>query len=120
VKFLADMGIPMSSVAHLRRAGYDVTHLREQGLQRLSDPEILEKARDEGRVLLTHDLDFGQLLALSGATSPSVIVFRLADMRPGSVSRHLDRVLQQVMEDLARGAIVSVREGRIRVRSLPI
>jgi len=69
-------------VGWLRSQGHDAIHLHEEGLDRLTDPEILEKARWEGRVLLTHDLDFSQLLALSKAASPSVIVFRLADMRP--------------------------------------
>lgn len=114
------MGISPDTVSWLRSQGHDAVHLHEQGWDRLSDPEILEKARDEGRVLLTHDLDFGRLLALSGATSPSVIVFRLADMRPDSVNRHLERVLPQAAQELAQGAIVSVREGQIRVRTLPI
>ena len=120
MKFLANMGISPDTVSWLRSQGHDAVHLHERGWERLSDSEILEKAREEGRVLLTHDLDFGQLLALSGATSPSVIVFRLADMRPDSVNRHLDWVLQQAADDLERGAIISVREGQIRVRSLPI
>jgi predicted nuclease of predicted toxin-antitoxin system len=49
-----------------------------------------------------------------------VIVFRLADMRPESVNRHLEQVLRQAQNDLAQGAIISVREGQIRVRTLPI
>ncbi|MCD5408684.1 DUF5615 family PIN-like protein [Candidatus Bipolaricaulota bacterium] len=110
MKFLADMGISPGTVDWLRGRGHDAVHLHERGWDRLPDPEVLEKARDEGRVLLTHDLDFGQLLALSGAASPSVIVFRLADMRPDSVNRHLDQVLQRAGEDLARGAIISVEE----------
>ena len=120
MKFLADMGISPATVGWLGSRGHDAVHLHERGWDRLPDSEILEKARDEGRVLLTHDLDFGQLLALSGATSPSVIVFRLADMRPDSVNRHLELVLQHAADDLERGAIVSVREDQIRVRSLPI
>jgi len=120
VKFLADMGISPVTVRWLRSRGHDAVHLHERGWDRLSDPEILEKARNEGRVLLTHDLDFGQLLALSEAASPSVIVFRLADMRPESVNRHLDLVLQRAADELERGAIISVRENQIRVRSLPI
>jgi len=120
LKFLADMGISPETVSWLRSRGHDAIHLHEEGLDRLPDPEVLEKARREGRILLTHDLDFSQLLALSRAASPSVIVFRLADMRPESVNRHLEQVLQQAREDLAQGAIVSVREGQIRVRRLPI
>lgn len=114
------MGISPDTVSWLRSRGHDAVHLHERGLERLTDPEVLEEARREGRVLLTHDLDFSQLLALSGAASPSVIVFRLADMRPESVNRHLEWVLRQAQEDLARGAIISVREGQIRVRRLPI
>jgi predicted nuclease of predicted toxin-antitoxin system len=115
------MGISMGTVTYLREAGHDALHLREQGLQRLADPEIVQKARDEGRVILTNDLDFAQLAALSGGeTAPSVIIFRLADMRPASVNRHLTQVLQIAQADLDRGAIVSVREGQVRVHLLPI
>jgi predicted nuclease of predicted toxin-antitoxin system len=66
MKFLADMGISLRTVTWLRGAGYDVVHLRDEGLQRLPDDEILIKTRAEGRILLTIDLDFAQLLAVSG------------------------------------------------------
>jgi len=48
MKFLADMGISMRTVLWLRSNGYDTVHLREQGLHRLSDTDILQKARSEG------------------------------------------------------------------------
>ena len=72
MKFLADMGISMSTVLALRQHHHDAAHLREQGLERLSDPDILDKARREGRVVLTFDLDFGDLLATGLETFPSV------------------------------------------------
>jgi hypothetical protein len=65
MKFLADMGLARSTVAFLRAQGHDAVHLRDQGLQRLEDEEIIEKARAEGRVILTHDLDFGRIIAVS-------------------------------------------------------
>ena len=43
MKFLSDMGISMSTVRSLRDAGHDAVHLREQGLARLPDAEIVEK-----------------------------------------------------------------------------
>ncbi|WP_292872456.1 DUF5615 family PIN-like protein [Nostoc sp. LPT] len=52
MKFLADMGISLRTVTWLRGAGYDVVHLRDEGLQRLPDNEILIKACAEGRILL--------------------------------------------------------------------
>ncbi len=72
MRFLADMGVSMGTVAWLRERGHEVVHLREQGLQRTQDCDILDKARIEGRVVLTFDLDFGDLLALGLFSDPSV------------------------------------------------
>jgi len=120
MKFLADMGLARSTVAFLRAQGHDAVHLRDQGLQRLEDDEIVEKAREEGRVILTHDLDFGRIVAVSRASVPSVITFRLDDMRPVQVNRYLTEVLAQFARQLEAGALVSVNERGIRARSLPI
>ena len=120
MKFLADMGLARSTVAFLRAQGHDAVHLRDQGLQRLEDEEIIEKARAEGRVILTHDLDFGRIIAVSRASVPSVVTFRLNDMRPAQVNRYLAEVLAHFAEQLKAGALVSVNERGIRVRSLPI
>jgi predicted nuclease of predicted toxin-antitoxin system len=81
VKFLADMGLALSTVAFLRARGRDAVHLRDQGLKRLSDEEIVEKARAEGRVILTHDLDFGQIVAVSRTRVPSVITGKRSNGR---------------------------------------
>jgi len=120
MKFLADMGLARSTVAFLRAQGHDAVHLRDQGLQRLEDDEIVEKAREEGRVILTYDLDFGRIVAVSRASVPSVITFRLDDMRPIQVNRYLTEVLAQFARQLEAGALVSVNERGIRARSLPI
>lgn len=48
MKFLADMGVARSTVAFLRGQGHDAVHLRDEGLQRLDDYEIVEKGRAEG------------------------------------------------------------------------
>jgi predicted nuclease of predicted toxin-antitoxin system len=120
MRFLADMGLARSTVAFLRARGHDAVHLRDQGLQRLSDDEIVEKAVAEGRVILTHDLDFGRIVAVSGAIVPSVITFRLQDMRPAQVNRYLAGVLARFTAELEAGALVSVNERAIRVRPLPV
>ncbi len=120
MKFLADMGISPRSVEYLRGKGYDAVHLSEEGLERLADSEVLAKGRAEGRVVLTHDLDFGELMAASGADLPSVVIFRLRDMRPERVNRYLEEIIEGYGELLERGVIMSVVEGRIRVRALPI
>ncbi|MDN5941051.1 MAG: DUF5615 family PIN-like protein [Nitrospira sp.] len=71
------MGIALSTVQTLRKAGHDIRHLSEDGLERLSDSSILEKAGREGSIVITCDLDFADLLALGAHTLPSVILLRL-------------------------------------------
>jgi predicted nuclease of predicted toxin-antitoxin system len=120
LRFLADMGVSQFTVDWLRQQGHEAVHLREQGLHRMQDPDILKKARTEDRTLLTMDLDFGYLLAASGGHLPSVILFRLSDQRSQNVNARLADVLAQCEPDLQAGAIVSVSDGAIRVRRLPI
>ncbi len=120
MRFLADMGISPKTVAFLCDLGHDAVHLHSRGLDRLPDSAILELARAESRVLLTHDLDFAELMAAGKEVLPSVIVFRLRSMRPERVNQHLQSVLSQYQEQLEQGAIVSVTEGQARVRLLPI
>lgn len=114
------MGLARSTVDFLRRQGYDAVHLREQGLQRMDDCDIVSKARTEGRVILTHDLDFGRIIALSQSHLPSLITFRLSNMQPHQVNRYLAEVLDHFADQLESGALVSVSEQAIRVRLLPI
>jgi predicted nuclease of predicted toxin-antitoxin system len=120
MRFLADMGVSQSVVHWLRSNGHDAIHLREQGLQRLPNGEIFQKAASEDRVVLTFDLDFGEILAGSGGKKVSVILFRLQNARSGNVVGHLQKVLQQYSVALEAGAIIVVQEGRHRVRLLPI
>jgi predicted nuclease of predicted toxin-antitoxin system len=120
MKFLLDMGIGQSTALFLRDQGHDAIHLREQGLQRLADEAIIEKARREGRIILTHDLDFGQLIALSQSRLPSVITFRLANMQPTQINHYMLETLSRFERELEAGALVSVSEHAIRVRALPI
>ncbi|MBL7995883.1 DUF5615 family PIN-like protein [bacterium] len=120
MKFLADMGISQTTVRWLKDNGYDAIHLRELNLHRLPDSKIIEKARDEGRIILTCDLDFGALMSASQGTLPSVIIFRLEDETPININNRLKTILKDVTAALDRGAIISVEEKRHRVRFLPV
>ena len=120
MKFLLDMGLAQSTARFLDEVGHDAVHLRDQGLQRLPDEEIIIKAHVEDRVILTHDLDFGRLMALSGKRLPSVITFRLQRMHAANVNRFLQIVLDRHMAQLIQGALISVNEEAIRVRVLPV
>ncbi len=114
------MGIGLDAVKALGEAGHDCVHLLEQGLERMQDVAIIEKAAVENRIVLTHDLDFGRLLALSGRTKPSVITFRLSDMRPASVASKTMAIIGSFENDLIKGAAIVVTDKGIRRRELPI
>jgi len=120
VKLLADMGISMTTVHALREAGEEVVHLREQGLHTMPDDQILAKAVREQRVILTCDLDFGNLLAASGGSVPSVILIRTRNQTPKAITPRMFQVLRAYHNALDAGAIVIVEDGGCRVRHLPI
>jgi len=120
VRFLADMGVSRRVAEGLRVAGHDVVHLRDLGLQRASDAEIFRRAAAEHRIVLTFDLDFGEIAARCLGPWASVIVFRLVDASSGHVSARLDATLARASAALDQGAVVVIEEGRCRVRTLPI
>lgn len=120
MRFIADMGISPKVVDALRKDGHDAVHLWDEGLGRLPDSAILGKAREDNRILLTADLDFGQLMAGSSETLPSIVLFRLPSMKPARVTQRLNAVLADCGPDLASGLFVTVTESAIRVRHLPI
>lgn len=120
MRFLADMGVSMRIVEWLRSKGHDILHLREEGLQRFADEDIFKKATSEQRIILTFDLDFGEIVAFSGGKMVSVILFRLHNTRTPHVLRRLKTVLEESSESLKRGSIIIVEETRHRVRELPI
>jgi predicted nuclease of predicted toxin-antitoxin system len=114
------MGVSVTTVEALRAADHDAVHLREEGLIRLPDPEIAAKAGREGRIVLTFDLDFGDILAAARSGAPSVIIFRLRNQTPTAVNPRLFRVIGDCAGELVSGAIVIVEDEGYRVRRLPI
>jgi predicted nuclease of predicted toxin-antitoxin system len=78
------------------------------------------KAVREGRIVLTFDLDFGDILAVSHNEAPSVIIFRLRNQTPAAVNPRLFRVISECEAELASGAIIIVEDEGYRVRRLPI
>lgn len=89
-------------------------------MQRLADDQILVKARDEKRIVLTFDLDFADLLALGLLDSPSVVIFRLHDETPASVTPKLNQVIAERAAELEHGALIIIEDARYRMRHLPL
>ena len=72
------------------------------------------------KFLWHHDLDFGALLAAGGAEGPSVIQIRTQDITPEAIGKLVTDSIQQFMEELVSGALISVTPRRSRARILPL
>lgn len=121
MRFLVDQCLPADFAARLTAAGHDAVHVRELGMQRAKDPEVLEAARRDDRVLVSADTDFGMILARTGAARPSLVVFRrTSGRRAGDQAALLVANLPEISDALDAGSVVVLEEARIRVRRLPI
>lgn len=101
-------------------AGHDVSTIASLGLHGATDPRVLEVAVDQGRILVTLDTDFGELLVRTGAGRPSVILVRRADHTPVAVARVVTDVCASCAESLELGAIAVIGERTVRLRELPL
>jgi predicted nuclease of predicted toxin-antitoxin system len=107
--------------AKLCEAGHDAVHVADVGLLSASDEAILAHAVASHQVIVSADTDFGELLAVSGAARPSVVLLRSADrLTPYQQAALLAGNLPAVAAELDRGAVVSIARGRLRVRQLPV
>ena len=121
MKFLVDNALSPRLAELLNEAGHDAVHVRNRGLQRASDSDLFELAAREARTILSADTDFGTLLALRRETRPSVVLFRgRAPRRPERQAGLLLTNLQMIGGELDAGAIITIYEGRLRIRRLPI
>jgi predicted nuclease of predicted toxin-antitoxin system len=86
MKLLVDMNLSPRWVALLANAGWQAKHWSEVGKPDASDSEILRFAASNDYVVLTHDLDFGAILAISHGKKHSVVQIRSGDTSPESVA----------------------------------
>ena len=76
-RLLANENVPGAAIAALRQQGHDVAWVREDA-PGSPDPEVLDRAQRENRVVVTFDKDFGELAVRVGlAASVGVVLFRI-------------------------------------------
>jgi len=120
MKLLVDMNLSPRWVQLLVNAGLQAKHWSEVGKPDASDSEILGYAASNGYVVLTHDLDFGAILAISHGKKPSVVQIRSGDISPESVAAQTVAALLHVQTELEEGALLTIEADRTRLRILPL
>jgi predicted nuclease of predicted toxin-antitoxin system len=117
---LVDMNLSPDWVPFLQSHGHTTVHWSAVGNPGALDTELMDWARANGHVILTHDLDFGMILAQTHATGPSVVLIRSQDTFPAAIGIAVTAALQQCESDLQSGALAVVDPIHHRVRILPI
>ena len=120
MKIVIDMNIPPTWVSVFEAAGYDAVHWSTIGDIKAKDSVIMAWAVSNGYMVFTHDLDFGTLLAISEADTPSVIQVRTQDVFPDKLGKIVLAALKQFQSELEAGALVTVNEAQAKARILPI
>lgn len=120
MKILVDMNLTPSWVEFFAARRIESVHWSDVGNPKALDPEIMEFARENRLVVFTHDLDFGNILAVTQARGPSVIQARVEDPVPAVIG---DAVVTAIGENeiyLQCGALITLDPDKMRVRILPI
>ena len=117
MRFLVDMNLPPALAEWLRGEGHDAVHVAETGFGAVPDSAIFEHATGDRRVVVTFDLDFGELAAPELGHA-GVILLRLRTARKGYVRERLRVAIAQAGAVIEAGAIAPVEDGRIRIRRL--
>lgn len=107
-------------VGLLTAVGHDSVHVHDLDLLGHVDDEVLEAAREDSRVLVSADTDFGELLALSGAGPPSLVLFRQGNRDAEHRLATLLANMPEIVDDLNAGAVVVFTEDLIRIRRHPV
>ena len=119
MKFVVDMNLSPQWVDYFNDRGHDAIHWSSIGSAEALDSEIMEWARDHHRVVLTSDLDFGTILALTGSSKPSVVQLRSDATLPVHVGSVVIEAVEQAKSDLLSGALLTVDMAQPRLRILP-
>lgn len=116
MRWLADECVAASVVAHLREAGHDVTYMAEIA-PAATDPAAIARAHHEGRLLLTEDKDFGELVFRWNWPVPGLILLRINPENNALKWKRLKAVIESFGEHLY-GRHTVVEQSRFRSRPL--
>lgn len=117
MRFLLDQDVWAVTARLLHDAGHDVVTVASIGLAKANDADLLTTARDQSRIFVTRDRDFGELVFIQ-EFGAGVIYLRMLSSTQNAVHQELIRVLQEHSEEELTKAFVVVEPGRHRFRKL--
>lgn len=115
-KFLLNANISPETASFLRNLGFDVKCLLEENLGTITDEEVVSLAKKEGRIIITFDLDFGQIYHLREQGKVGIIVLRLKDQTVESANAALEKFFKDFegKEEQLKQVLLVIEEKRYR------
>ncbi|CAB4733594.1 unannotated protein [freshwater metagenome] len=120
MRILIDMNLSPRWVDVLADAGIECIHWSSVGETTASDSFIMAFAKGAGYVVLTHDLDFGSILAATHGDKPSVIQIRSRTLSTAAIGPFVVKTLIQMEAEIESGALLTIEPPRARIRLLPL
>jgi predicted nuclease of predicted toxin-antitoxin system len=116
MRFLVDENLPSNIADLLRVLGHDTMHVSETHLRGASDRVVWRFAADEGRILVTRDLDFP---LPDTPKPPGLILLRVPDsFTRGQIGEVMSAFAAEDSIEQSAGRITVVSPGRVRSRPL--
>jgi len=119
MKILIDMNLSPRWVKLFDDADVESAHWSTIGATNAPDSEIMDYAKANNYIVLTHDLDFSAILAVTHGEKPSVVQIRAENVSPDVIGWPVIAALRQMATELEEGALITVDPKRTRLRLLP-
>lgn len=120
MKILIDINLSPQWETLLRGFQIEAVHWTKLGKIDAADIEIMTFAARNDFAVLTHDLDFGSILAATGGSKPSVVQIRGDDLRPASIGARVAQALRAAAPEIETGALITIDVNKARLRILPL
>jgi len=116
LRFKVDENLPIEVAVVLRNAGFLADTVWDEGLSGASDQDIALVCRQEGRALITLDLDFADIRTYPPEEYAGIIVLRLRQQDKISVLAVMQPLISLLQRESVRGHLWIVDEKRVRIR----
>lgn len=120
MKLLIDMNLSPRWAGLLNNSGFQSIHWSAVGSANARDSDIMGYAATNDYVVVTHDLDFSAILAVTHGGKPSVVQIRADDVGPDVIGTQVIAALRQMKAELEAGALLTIEPARSRLRLLPL
>jgi len=116
MRFKVDENLPVELADRLTGLGHDAKTVKDELLQGVDDPHLIEAYVREKRILVTLDVDFSDIRTYPPQDNEGIVVLRLSNQSKPHVLEVLDHVLPLFREERIQGRLWVVDENMVRIR----